>query len=74
MNQVGHIINCTFINSKWINSNTKFNGIYSLYNLTINDGKGIVDIFTSGTLSGISIVALNNQTYFSPPNENINFM
>ena len=64
----GSIINCTFINDKW----SKSNGIYSDTNLTINGGKGIVDIVHQGTLSGISTVVLNNETYYYPPNTNIN--
>ena len=63
----GLIINCTF-NSKY----TKSNGIYARKNLTVNDGKGIVDIVTQGTISGISVVVLNNETYYYPPNSNIN--
>ena len=65
----GLIINCTF-NSKY----TKSNGIYARKNLTVNDGKGIVDIVTQGTLSGISTIVLNNETYYYPPNTNINFV
>ena len=68
----GSMINCSFVNSKWIDQ--KSNGIYSNDNLTINGGMGIVDIGSSGTLSGISIVVLNNETYYYPPNTNINFI
>ena len=64
----GHLVNCTFLNDKWIKSN----GIYANNNLTINGGKGIVNIITSSTLLGISIVVLNNETYYYPPNTNIN--
>ena len=42
--------------------------------LNINGGTGIVDINNQGTLSGISIVVLNNETYYYPPNTNINFI
>ena len=63
----GLMINCTF-NSKWINSN----GVYANNNLNLNGGKGIVDLFVNGALSGISIVVLNNETYYYPPNTNIN--
>ena len=66
------MINCTF-SSKWIESN----GIRIGNSLTINGGKGIVDIkygSTANTLSGISIVVLNNETYYYPPNSNINFI
>ena len=71
---IGTMNNCNFVNSKWINNNSRFNGIYIEKNLTINGGKGIVDIRTGGTLSGISIVVLNNETYYYPPNTNINFV
>ena len=67
-NYAGSMTNCTFNNTKWIKSN----GIYARTNLTINGGKGIVDINNQGTLSGISIVVLNNETYYYPPNTNIN--
>ena len=64
------IVNCIFVNSKSVNSN----GIHlSNGNLNIDDGKGIVYIFNEGTLSGISIVVLKNETYYHPPNPNINF-
>ncbi|WP_368656383.1 hypothetical protein [uncultured Methanobrevibacter sp.] len=69
----GAINNCNFINSKWINTYTQFNGIYALDDLTINGGKGILDLFVNGTLSGISVVVLNNETYYYPPNANIKF-
>ncbi len=65
---VGYMNNCNF-NSKWIQSN----GIRANNNLTINGGKGIVNIVTNHTISGISIVVLNNETYYYPPNTNINF-
>ena len=67
------IINCDFINNKWINETTKSNGIYAEKDLIINGGNGIVEIVTQGTLSGTSIVVLNNETYYYPPNTNINF-
>ena len=65
----GSISNCTF-NSEWIKSN----GIQAMNDLNINGGKGIVDIWINGTLSGISIVVLNNETYYYPPNTNINLI
>ena len=68
----GVMNNCNFANNKWINNNTKSNGIYAQTNLTINNGKGIVEIYTNHILSGISIVVLNNETYYYPPNTNIN--
>ncbi len=68
-NVIGHMVNCTFNNTNWIKSNE----IYAKKDLTINGGKGIVDIFVNSTLSGISIVVLNNETYYYPPNTNINF-
>ena len=68
----GSISKCSF-NSKWINNNSKSNGIYAQNNLNINGGNGIVDIVIQGTLSGISVVVLNNETYYYPPNTNINF-
>ena len=64
----GSIINCTFVNSKWVKSN----GIYANTNLNINGGNGMADIFVNGILSGTSIVVLNNETYYYPPNANIN--
>ena len=64
----GSIINCSFNNKNWIKSN----GISAGGNLKIDGGKGIVDIVTSNTISGISIVVLNNETYYYPPNTNIN--
>ena len=66
----GHMINCSFVNSKW----TKSNGIYAAKDLKINGGNGIINIFIQGTLSGISIIVLNNETYYYPPNSNINFI
>ena len=63
------IIDCNFNNNKWSNSN----GIYALGNLTIIGGKGIINLYAQGTISGISIVVLNNETYYYPPNSNINF-
>ena len=65
----GSVVNCSFVNSK----SDKSNGIYVAKDLNINGGKGIVYIVTQGTLSGISIVVLNNETYYYPPNTNINF-
>ena len=70
----GNIINCCFANGNWINNKSKSNGIYSLNSLDINGGNGIVDIVTQSTLSGISIVVLNNETYYYPPDTNINFI
>ena len=67
----GSMVDCSF-NSKWINNNSKSNGIYAYKELIINGGSGIVDVIISGTLSGISIVVLNNETYYYPPNSNIN--
>ena len=67
---LGSMINCNFINSKW----DKSNGIYIINNLNITGGNGIVDIVTNtnSILSGTSIVVLNNETYYYPPNSNIN--
>ena len=72
-NIICFISNCTF-NSKLVNPTSKSNGIYAKNNLTINGGKGIVDIDSASDayLSGISIVVLNNETYYYPPNTNIN--
>ena len=64
----GYIVNCSFVNNKWIKSN----GVYCNFDLIINGGNGIVNIFTEGTLSGISVVVINNETYYYPPNTNIN--
>ncbi len=66
---LGSMINNTFFNSK----SHRFNGIYATNNLNINGGKGIVYVSINGALSGISIVVLNNETYYYPPNSNINF-
>ena len=46
-----------------------------MYTLNIKGGNGIVDLVTgtNGILSGTSIVVLNNETYYYPPNANINF-
>ena len=63
------IVNCSFINSK----SHKYNGVYSIKDLTINGGNGIVYISPQETISGITIVVLNNETYYYPPNTNINF-
>lgn len=71
---LGYMINCNFINTKWTNSNSKSNGIYTIGNLNINGGKGIVDMRVGDTLSGISIVVFNNETYYYPPNTNINLI
>nr|WP_303247291.1 hypothetical protein [uncultured Methanobrevibacter sp.] len=68
----GSMVNCNFVNSKWNNATSKSNGIFTEYDLTIKGGRGIVDIVTSNTISGISIVVLNNETYYYPPNTNIN--
>ncbi len=73
LGNIATLTNCCFNNSKSINH--KSNGIHTTNNLTINGGKGIVDIL-SGTnfiISGTSIVVLNNATYYYPPNTNINF-
>ena len=67
--KVGHMIDCNFINSR----SEKLNGIYADKDLNINGGSGIVYIFVNTTLSGISLVVLNNETYYYPPNSNINF-
>ena len=65
-------INCDFINARWTNSTGKSNGICAAKDLNINDGNGIVEIISQGTISGISIVVLNNETYYYPPDTNIN--
>ena len=64
----GSMSNCSFVNSNSVNSN----GVYASNNLNIAGGNGIVYIFANTTLSGISIVVLNNETYYYPPNTNIN--
>ena len=64
----GSMSNCNFINSK----SAEVNGIFAGKDLNINGGEGIVYINTQGTLSGASIVVLNNETYYYPPNTNIN--
>ena len=69
----GSMINCTFNNNKWINDNSKSNGIYIAREVNIKGGKGIVDVIINQTLSGTSIIVLNNETYYYPPNTNINF-
>ena len=69
-NVIGSMINCKFINSKSQTSN----GIYANTDLNINIGEGIVYVFVNGTLSGTSIVVLNNETYYYPPSTNINFI
>ena len=66
---IRQIVDCTFENSKWV----KLNGIYAVGNITITGGRGIVDIVTSNLISGITIMVLNNETYYYPPNTNINF-
>ena len=68
------MFDCIFDNSKWNNLNSKSNGLFIGGNLIINGGKGIVDIGTgsNATLTGTSIVVLNNETYYYPPNTNIN--
>ena len=47
-----------------------------MYTLNIKGGNGIVDLVTgtNGILSGTSIVVLNNETYYYPPNANINLI
>ena len=62
------LTNCSFINGK----SQEINGIYTNRDLNINGGNGIVYVFVNGTLSGASIVVLNNETYYYPPNSNIN--
>ncbi len=62
--------NCNFVNSK----SQQYNGIYADKDLNINGGNGIVHILVNGTLSGASIVILNNETYYYPPNTNINLI
>lgn len=69
-NGAGFMVNCSFVNSK----SQQTNGIYTRSNLNINDGKGIVYVFNNGTLSGASIMVLNNETYYYSPGENINFI
>ena len=64
----GSMTSCSFVNGNSVNSN----GIYAPYNLNIAGGKGIVYIFANTTLSGTSIIVLNNETYYYPPNTNIN--
>ena len=66
------MVNCSFINSKALND--KNNGIMVWYSSYLNfiGGSGIVDILNEGTISGISIVVLNNETYYYPANTNIN--
>ena len=66
----GTMINCIFNTNEW--NNNFNNGIYVNKTLNINGGKGLVNIVTQETLSGISIVVLNNETYYYPPNSNIN--
>ncbi len=72
------VINCNFINSEWINKQSKTNGIGCRNNLTINNGNGIVDISFEKSytqfLSGISIIVLNNKTIECSSNTNINFV
>ena len=59
--------NCNF-NNKLVDSSK----ICANNGLNINGGNGIVYISINGTLSGTSIVVLNNETYYYPPNSNIN--
>ena len=68
INNIGSIIDCSFTNSK----SHLLNGIYATKDLNIDGGKGMVYVFINGTLSGISIMVLNNETYYYPPNTNIN--
>ena len=69
----GSMINCTFNNNNKDNLVKIYNG-----NLMVDGGTGIVRISKvysnegNITLSGISIVVLNNETYYYPPNSNIN--
>ena len=67
-NVAGSMANCNFINSK----SQQNNGIYANKDLKVNGGNGIVYAFINNTLSGASIVVLNNETYYYPPNSNIN--
>ncbi|WP_368656381.1 hypothetical protein [uncultured Methanobrevibacter sp.] len=68
-NVAGSMVNCNFVNSK----SQKSNGIYANKDLNLNGGNGIVYVLINGVISGISIVVLNNETYYYPPNSNINF-
>ena len=65
---VGYMANCSFVNS----GSHLDNGIDVRNNLNINGGNGIVYIVVNGNLSGASIVVLNNETYYYPPDTNIN--
>ena len=65
---VGSMVNCTFLNSRWVKSN----GVYAQNDLNIEGGKGIVDVFTTNTLSGITVTVLDNETYYLSPNQDIN--
>ena len=69
-NVAGSMVNCNFVNSK----SQKSNGIYANKDLNLNGGNGIVYVLINGVISGISIVVLNNETYYYPPNLNINFI
>ena len=68
--KAGAMIDCCFVTNEWVKSN----GIYAGNNLNIIGGSGIVDIVphSKTSISGISIVVLNNETYYYPPNTNIN--
>ena len=63
----GSMVNCTFANVKWVKSN----GIYAQNDLSIEGGNGIVDVFATNTISGITITVLDNETYYLSPNQNI---
>ena len=39
--------------------------VESLARLCVNGGNGIIDLLIEGTLSGSSIVVLNNETYYN---------
>ena len=62
-NELGSMINCNFIKS---------GDVYANSNININGGSGILEISTDHIISGISIVVLNNETYYYPPSTNIN--
>ena len=69
-NDYGSMSNCSFINSRSI----ILNGIRATKNLNLNGGNGIVYVSCIGTISGISIIVLNNETYYYPPSTNINLI
>ena len=72
---IGFMINCTFANSEW----KKFNLISTDSPLTIDGGRGIINMKVkisnnNPSIHGISIVVLNNETYYYPPDLNINLI